>query len=143
MISRMISRLYIFILFLLVFIQGVNALAIAGVLDYKSWWWLDVILHSLGGVLLASFAFWFYFDHKKYRADFLPSWLLVLGFVSFTVFGGVLWEFYEFLWDYFLAHPYGIDTAQPDLLDVMSDLFFDMFGAAAASLALFFVFRKR
>src|SRR3989338_7454131 len=139
----MFSRLYIFIIFVLVFIQGVNALAVAGVIDYQNLWWLDVILHSLGGVLVASFSFWFYFDHKKYRADLLPSWLLVLGFVSFTVFVGVLWEFYEFLWDVFLSHPYGIDVAQPDMKDVMSYLFFDMFGAAAASLALFLGFRRK
>ncbi len=138
----MTNRLYFFILFVLVLTQGINALAIAGVLDYKNLWWLDMILHSFGGVLLASFAFWFYFGHKKYRIDFLPPWFLILGFISFAVFGGVLWEFYEFLWDYFLAHPYGVDIAQPDLADVMSDLFFDTFGAAAASLVLFHVFRE-
>lgn len=139
----MFNRLYLFILFLLFLIQGVNALAISGVIDYQKLWWLDVILHFSGGFLLAAFAFWFLFDYKKYRSDFWPTWLLVLGFVSFAAFIGVLWEFYEFLWDYFLAHPYGIDVAQPDLRDVMSDLFFDLFGAVSAALVLFGFYRRK
>ena len=139
--------MYNFLVILLVFMFVVHALALGGFLGYGLWW-LDMVLHFLGGVLLVVFAFWFLFVYKKNPGieskDWIPKIpkpLLFLGLVSFAVLGGVLWEFLEFSWDYFFAKPYSAELAQLTLEDTLSDLFFDLVGASVATFCLSYYYR--
>lgn len=134
------SRIYIFLISVLVFLFVVQALALGGFLGYGLWW-LDVVMHFLGGIWLAVLGWWYLFGYKNYPRDFSPSGLLILGLISFAVFSGVLWEFYEFSWDYFFAKPYQDTLAQMSLEDTLSDLFFDLFGAVIASGFLLYYYR--
>lgn len=134
------SKIYAFLISVLVFVFAVHALALGGFLGYGLWW-LDMSLHFLGGLWLAVFAFWFLFERKNYPRNFLPAGLLILGLISFAVLGGVLWEFFEFSWDYFLAKPYHAELAQPSLEDTLSDLFFDLLGAVIVSGFLLYYYR--
>ena len=52
--------------------------------------------------------------------------------VSFAVFIGVLWEFFEFLFDVFLSSKGYFAAAQQGTGDTMSDLFFDLLGGFVA-----------
>ncbi len=136
----LMSNIYAFLISLLVFMFIVHGLALGGFLGYGLWW-LDMALHFLGGVWLAVLGFWYLFAYKKYPRDFLPAGLLFLGLISFAVLGGVLWEFFEFSWDYFFAKPYSAQLAQPSLEDTLSDLFFDLAGAFVAVFYLLYYYR--
>ena len=77
------------VLFVVVFV------ALSCVYAYKGsqWiWFLDDILHTLGGVLLCSFSLW---DHRKESLSWRTRGVVCLGFVALM---SILWE--EF-WYYF------------------------------------------
>ena len=142
--------MYNFLLILLIFMFAVHGLALGGFLGYGLWW-LDVVLHFLGGLWLAVLGWWYLFAYKYFpeiksrgfSGDLISGtgWILVVGLISFAVFAGVLWEFFEFSWDYFLAKPYSAELAQPSLEDTLSDLFFDLVGALVAVFYLSYYYR--
>ena len=136
----MFVKIYAFLVFSLILVFGTHAAALGGFLSYEIWW-LDIVLHFLGGLWIALFAFWFLFGYKNYSIDIISPGILFVGLISFAVFAGVLWEFFEFSWDYFIAGPYGQIQAQRNLPDTMSDLFFDLAGALVASLCLSYYYR--
>lgn len=57
---------------------------------YNDYWYTDVILHTLSGAALGFL--WIVISQK----DVSSKIVLCVGVVSFTVFGSVLWEFWEF-----------------------------------------------
>lgn len=128
----MFAKIYAFLVLVLILVLGTHAAALGGFLSYEIWW-LDIVLHFVGGLWIAVFAFWFLFGYKSYPTDIVPAKVLFVGLISFAALAGVLWEFFEFSWDYFIAGPYGQIQAQRNLPDTMSDLFFDFLGALVAS----------
>lgn len=97
-------------------------------------------MHFLGGLWLGMIFLYFVSpsleikDHK-----FLIEMLLVVGF---AVFVGVLWEFFEFLFDVFVVRGGHLPPAQQGLADTMKDLFFDLFGGFVAFVAYRFQLKK-
>jgi hypothetical protein len=63
---------------------------------YGNGWW-DTFLHLLSGSLLAfaGIAFYERLVHREAAKEISP-WFVFLFILSFAVFGGVLWEIYEF-----------------------------------------------
>ena len=62
---------------------------------YLHWefWWIDVILHFLGGLSVALFALWFFatnFDFKNWSQKKILTAALVCAILV-----GVLWEIFE------------------------------------------------
>jgi uncharacterized membrane protein YjdF len=51
-----------------------------------------------------------------------------------SALGGILWEFHEFLFDYFIAKKGRYLFTQLGVVDTMSDLFFDLIGGLTAGL---------
>lgn len=112
---------------------------------YLGWYWnprfdwIDIPLHFLGGVFAAMFSWWF--GHRFalfniFHNDFLRN-ILILIAVAATI--GVLWEFFEFSFDYFVvsqARFNWLNMAQPSKADTMADLFFDMLGGLTAGVML-------
>lgn len=99
---------------------------------YEDIWFADIIMHILGGVWVASvFEYWFYERSNilKKENGFWPNVILC---VSFVVFVGVLWEFYEFFFDRILFLHY-----QQGFVDTMKDLLNDMAGGFLASILYF------
>ena len=95
-----------------------------------------MVMHFLGGVWVALLVFWVIY-HVKRTVDFQSHPLFILLLVlSFTVFVGVLWEFFEFSFDQVFAVRMKLDVAQLSLEDTMSDLFFDLLGGLVVALAL-------
>ncbi len=87
--------------------------------------WIDIPLHFLGGVWLAMFSIWIFYISDRFslpKKPYLLSLVLILGLVAL---GGILWEFFEFSFD-FVSHKRWL--AQLSLLDTISDLFFDLLG---------------
>ena len=127
--------------FLLIFILVIHILAIA-----NSWYWtigwLDMPMHFLGGLWVALFFFWilkkrFVQVSQVLEGNFLLLGILSLGFVSLI---GIGWEFYEFLYDKYLAK--GLLLSQASITDTMTDLFFDWVGGLIAVL-VYKIRRKR
>ncbi|MCH7883074.1 hypothetical protein IIA95_01495 [Patescibacteria group bacterium] len=135
----MTKRLGIFLILLIVLILGVHAWAVVNAGYYKIWW-LDIALHFAGGFWIVAFVFWF----LLYRATRLnvPSWMLLVSFVSFSVLIGVFWEFFEFSFDYF-ARFYDVAPAQLGLSDTLSDLLFDFLGALIASIYFLYFYTRK
>ncbi len=96
---------------------------------YAKIWWLDIFMHILGGIWVAFIFFYWFFErdgflHKK--NGFWPNLILCLSFVALI---GVLWEFYEFFFDYFV-----LTQHQQSLADTMKDLFNDLSGGFLVSI---------
>jgi len=116
--------------------------------NYKIWW-ADMVLHFGGGFLVGMFGLWFIFNSeqsKKYKfgAEKIPSVYIIILAVSFAALIGVLWEFYEFFMDKITGYKsYSIAVMQENIKDTMSDLFFDIFGSAAAGALFFKTFKNK
>lgn len=103
-----------FIAFFIFFIFFLNFIAEKFHL-YYSLWYFDMIMHFLGGAWLGIF-FVFIFNIKELSfKNFLKIFFGVL-------FIGVLWELFEIVVNDALA------KNPLNLSDILSDLFFDLFG---------------
>ncbi len=104
--------------------------------------WFDSVHHFLGGFWVASL--YLYLSRVYPRLAQLPdsafgAFIAVSAFAALT---GVLWEFYEFGFDFVLDR-YGIPfRAQADIVDTMTDLVFDLAGSVAFVI-FFFSGRRR
>ena len=106
-------------------------------------WQPDKFLHGAAGMLLALFAGFALFSIPSFSpALSLPRWALFAAFVATAALGGVLWEFWEYAWDFFVAVPYHTFLAQPTVDDTMRDLLADVAGGVVAG-AIFLLFVKR
>lgn len=105
---------------------------------YHLYWlfpWFDIPMHFLGGFLLVVIYFWINtkVEILNLKLNKLPKWLINLIFaLSFVILIGVLWEFYEFLSDYYLLVGGKISVFQNSFADTIGDLFCDLLGGATA-----------
>jgi len=118
-----------FIVGLFIFILCVHTLAVI-----NNWYWtvrwIDIPLHFLGGLWLGIIFLHFIMPKLEITSHkLLISMILVVGF---SVLVGVFWEFFEFLFDVFIARGGHFPPAQQGLADTMKDLFFDLSGGLAA-----------
>ncbi len=104
---------------------------------YQTFWWWDVLLHTLSGVVLGMIGFLIiyllYEDHKLSTSPFFVA----LFTITFAVSLGVLWEMTEF----------GIDQLfgtimQRNATDTMTDLIVDSLGGILAGLIGFFYIKN-
>ncbi|PLS17315.1 hypothetical protein CVD28_12150 [Bacillus sp. M6-12] len=91
---------------------------------YGLGWW-DTFLHVLSGVLLAFAAIALYerLAHRN-AGEHISPWFVFLFTFSFSVLGGVIWEFYEFGSDQL----FGMTLQGGGNKDTMSDLIADSAG---------------
>ncbi len=92
---------------------------------YERFWWWDVALHAMSamgfglvGVILALVLF----EGDRYAA---PAWAIAAIAFSFALSIGALWEVFEFTMDKL----FGLTMQKSGLVDTMSDLIVDSFGA--------------
>ncbi|MFA5778111.1 MAG: hypothetical protein WC870_01300 [Candidatus Paceibacterota bacterium] len=94
---------------------------------YSSVWYLDMIMHFLGGFWLGLAFLWFLLEENL-------SFALILKIILGVLFVGILWEIFELLFNNIVAqNPFNI-------LDTSSDLFFDISGGLCAIL---YIWRKQ
>ena len=104
---------------------------------YRFWWW-DLMLHTVSGVVLGFTAFLaLYILYSQKRLNAKPFVLSLFAF-SFSLAVGALWEIGEFGLD----RLFGLNTQKSGLSDTMSDLIVDAGGALVAAL-LGYIFLKR
>jgi hypothetical protein len=107
---------------LILFIFAVNFLA-NKFFWYSSIWYLDMIMHFLGGLWVGLFAFYIF------KGETI-SFHLILKILLFVLFVGIGWEVYEILVDKVVTQN------SFNILDTSSDLFFDLSGGLYAILYL-------
>lgn len=96
---------------------------------FKFWWW-DVMLHTISGVILGMIGFILVFIlNNEDRIDFIlsPVFMALFSF-TFAVTAGVFWELFEFSMDSF----FGLNMQKSGLVDTMWDLLVDCIGGLAA-----------
>jgi len=96
---------------------------------YTLFWWWDVMLHSISGIVLGFIGFLILFvlyDQGKIKAR--PSTIALFSF-CFAVALGTVWEITEFSIDIFIG-PY----MQKGPVDTMGDLILDTGGALITSI---------
>jgi hypothetical protein len=88
---------------------------------YFSIWYFDMLMHLLGGFWLGLIVIWFFnFQDISGR--------LILQIILSVLFLGAGWEFFEFIFNNFIAQN------SFNSLDTISDIFFDLSGGALAIL---------
>lgn len=113
---------------------------LGSILDFYRFGWWDTFLHLLSGALLAFVAIALYerMTHKEARKE-ISYWLVFLFVLSFSVFGGVVWEIYEFSMDQF----FGMTLQGGGNFDTMVDLLADTSGAIVIAAIAAFRTKKR
>lgn len=124
---------------LLIIILAVHVLA---TVNHWYWtvWWFDIPMHLAGGFWVGLLFLWL-FKESQYLSEFKlnKNFLAFIFLLSFTAFVGVFWEFFEFLYDAFIARKvYAAQFFQDGTADTMKDLANDLIGGMLA-----FLLRKK
>jgi hypothetical protein len=126
-------------LFILLFILASIYLGEKQSFYFKFWWW-DMMLHTLAGMVFGLFAFnIFYLINSEDSLDFKlnPTFLMIFS-ISFALSLGVFWEFFEFTID----QTFGTNMQKSGLVDTMFDLMLTFIGATIVNLFVFFYLLK-
>lgn len=101
--------------------------------------WIDIPLHTLGGMwaALLFFGVFGYLFEERVLSHSLERVKIVFIAMSFAAFIGVLWEFHEFIFSEYLSL-----YLQPGILDTLGDLFWDIIGGAIGALLVFRLNKK-
>lgn len=93
---------------------------------YLQWvfWWIDVVLHILGGLWIGLALFWLFFLSGKVRVPNSSLVSVFLYVVLGTLIIGVGWEMFEYISGTFITEEMFPDT--------IHDLFADFAGALIA-----------
>ena len=105
---------------------------------YWEFWWFDIIMHTLGGIWVASCALWLrYFRSLAAEPIIAPKKLsiFILALVAVYVIGGG-WELFEFSLDKFITFKIH------DAVNTASDLFFDGIGSIIAVFLFLSVYNR-
>jgi len=96
---------------------------------YRSMAWIDIPVHLLAGVLLATVFYWFF---QRFPSHFDTSrhlWVTLVLALGWVALAGVFWEFTEFFYDFVIAkYSLGLNTLQFGLRDTLGDLACDLLG---------------
>lgn len=89
------------------------------------------MLHFLGGFILGTASISFLLPRLEIKnpRPLVLYFFIILGLVSLL---GLLWEYFEFLIDFFFANRGIIPRSQLGLEDTLSDLLMDLLGGAFA-----------
>ena len=126
------------------FLAGIFAHNLFGRLGwYDSAWWLDDVMHTLGGAWVAFFFLIFLIKGDNY-SNLSSAWKTFIITLGFAALVGVLWEFYEYLKDVYIFNKHPLASAPDPLLlpDTLLDLFNDLVGGAI-TFVVFYIFSRR
>jgi hypothetical protein len=105
---------------------------------YERIWWWDLALHGLSAMLMGFIGFLtVYVFHMTHRLEVKPHHVAAFTF-GFAVTIGTLWEIFEFLMDWYV----GTNMQKSGLVDTMTDLIINAFGALVAATTGFFYVRN-
>ncbi len=105
---------------------------------YDVFWWWDVLLHTLSGVIIGTGGFLVvseFFRRKKVR---LSAFFTAFYALVFALALGAFWEIIEFSIDN-IFHA----TMQPGLTDTMQDIICDFSGGLIAAIASYYHIKRK
>ena len=101
---------------------------------YGMVWWIDIVLHTLGGAWVAAVFFYLKNSYAFGMERKMPRWWYIALMLGFVMLIGVLWEWLEYCFDVFFATPRALMRAQLGLPDTMGDLLADFIGGLVLGL---------
>ncbi len=106
---------------------------------YTKFWWWDIFLHSLSGILLGFAGFLaLYIMYTEHKIKTSPKLAMFFSFCV-AVAIGALWEIVEFTLDSSL----GWNMQKSGLIDTMWDLIIDSISAAIISASGYFYLKRK
>ena len=125
----MFKKLFsVFIVLILIYLVNLFLYDVLGQTYFR--FHIDKLMHLTGGLAVAWLALAFFAHHL----DRLPGFERFLIVVSTVALAGVLWEFAEYLGQFFPTISHYLSGG--DLADTLGDLASDLFGAFLVSLHL-------
>ncbi len=127
-------RYFIIILVSLVYLIFILDIFAAQYFLYWRFWWMDMVMHFLGGLWIALLSYYVFFLSGYFKKI---SERLSLFYTSlfFLLFVGISWEIFEYVTK--------VSVAQPNyILDTYLDLLMDMIGWLVAYFFLLRFHRK-
>ena len=99
---------------------------------YVRFWWWDLLLHSISGLLLGilGFSLVYVLNRREDIQLFMKPAFVALFAFTFAVAAGALWEIFEFGMDVL----FGLNMQKSGLPDTMGDLIVDTAGALVMAL---------
>jgi len=88
---------------------------------YSLIWYLDIVMHFLGGFWVGLFFLYVFF--RKEQPSFTSGLFFKLLFITLLV--GLLWELYEFLLNIIAITPFNLN-------DTISDIFSSLLGSTVS-----------
>jgi len=84
---------------------------------YWLWWWADIVMHFLGGLLVSGFVLWWIrFEVPERLRQRLPIFFTAL----IVIIGvGISWEIFEYLTNSYSAVNYTLDTAMDLVMNIV------------------------
>lgn len=98
---------------------------------YERFWWWDVMLHTMSGVILGYTGFALVFtlnSEEKVQVNLSPIFVVIFAY-TFAIAVGAVWEIFEFTMDSI----FGLNMQKSGLVDTMWDLIVDSLGGLFAS----------
>src|SRR3989344_6473032 len=99
-------------------------------------WWADIILHFAGGFWVIVLVWYITKHYKNEIIGEHKNVVTFFAFISFVVFVGVFWEFFELILDRYIAFT-GFTYLPKVFEDTLLDLVMDIFGGITAFLLYF------
>ena len=98
---------------------------------FEQYWWWDLLMHMLYGLIVGSLGFLFVLEltHHRHESAKLSNSMMVVFAFSFAMAIGAIWEIVEYTLDTFL----GTNLQLSSLTDTMRDLIADAVGALLIS----------
>lgn len=106
---------------------------------YQIYWWWDLMLHSISGVIIGIFAFSLVYlvsNEKKVKIKLNPLFIAIFS-LCFAISVGVIWEIFEFSADAIFRTTMQLGHGDA-LVDTMWDLIADTLGALLVSILGYF-----
>ncbi|MDH3441904.1 MAG: hypothetical protein OEM63_14190 [Gammaproteobacteria bacterium] len=106
---------------------------------YEKIWWWDLALHGLSALTVGLIGFLgIYVFYMTRRIRVAAGWIATITF-AIAVSVGTVWEIFEFLMDWYFS----FNMQKSGLVDTMTDLLINAFGAAiAAATGYFYVYKE-
>jgi hypothetical protein len=118
------KRILLFEVFLLAIIVAIAHKMALSLYLYWTISWFDILMHFLGGALIALLALFFIYDKKFFHFDIKRPIVIFSIAVGSVLIVGLSWE----LWELY----FGMSDIEIDKWDTVLDLIMDILGAVFA-----------
>ena len=123
-----------FFIILIIFVVHIFA-----TIHYWYWllWWLDILMHTLGGIFVGSFALYVYYQSSYLEPKHFSYFFVFFLVLSTTALIGILWEFFQFGLYHYITH-----SKLLTLTDTLGDLLSNLVGSIFSGIIFITTWKK-